>query len=194
MNTISNTHGSATAASTANPTHTAPPTHTANPTHESRDAHETQQHTEAITPAEWELMRIIWTVGSIPTRDIIVLMQQKRDWSESTIKTLLSRLTKKGFLATERENRKFIYHAVIPENQAMDDSAAQLFDHLCSMKKGKALINLVRDQAMSKTDIRAMIAVLEEKLPDAPDAMTCDCLPPSARMEKYDNQGTAVGV
>jgi CopY/TcrY family copper transport repressor len=122
-------------------------------------------------------MRIIWTKGSAPTRDVISLMQRKRDWSESTIKTLLSRLVTKGFLTTERDNRKFIYHPAIAETSAMDDAAGQLFDHLCSMKKGKALINLVENQAMSSADIETMIGVLQSKLTTAPDHLTCDCLP-----------------
>lgn len=132
---------------------------------------------ESITPAEWELMRIIWTKGSAPTRDVISLMQRKRNWSESTIKTLLSRLVTKGFLTTERDNRKFIYYPAIAEASAMDDAAGQLFDHLCSMKKGKALINLVENQAMSSADIETMIDVLQRKLTTAPDHLTCDCLP-----------------
>lgn len=152
-----------------------------------RTPHAPHTTTEAITPAEWELMRIIWTVGSTPTRTIIALMRQKRDWSESTIKTLLNRLTKKGFLAVEHDNRKFIYHAAVEESAAMDDSAAQLFDHLCSMKKGKALINLVEHQEMSRTDIKAMIRALQAKLPTAPEKMACDCLPASAREAGFGN-------
>lgn len=49
-----------------------------------------------ITPAEWDLMRIVWTKGDVHSRDLITLLQQKRDWSESTIKTLLGRLVKKA--------------------------------------------------------------------------------------------------
>ena len=138
----------------------------------------TSTSTDAITPAEWELMRIVWTEGAIATRDIIALMQRKRDWSESTIKTLLNRLVKKGFLTTERDNRKFIYHPAVAEITAMDNAAGTLFDHLCAMKKGKALINLVQSQEMCQADIRSMITVLERKLATAPETMTCDCLPP----------------
>lgn len=50
-----------------------------------------------MTPSEWEVMRIIWTKRSISSLDVIEVMQRKRDWSESTIKTLLGRLTKKIF-------------------------------------------------------------------------------------------------
>ncbi|WP_260254736.1 BlaI/MecI/CopY family transcriptional regulator [Levilactobacillus brevis] len=45
-----------------------------------------------MTPSEWEVMRIIWTKRSISSLDVIEVMQRKRDWSESTIKTLLGRL------------------------------------------------------------------------------------------------------
>ncbi|MCI1902315.1 MAG: CopY/TcrY family copper transport repressor [Bifidobacteriaceae bacterium] len=130
-----------------------------------------------ITPSEWELMRIIWTSGEIPTRDIIALAQQKRDWSESTIKTLLARLTKKGYLTATAKNRKFFYTASIRETTAMDDAASNLFDHLCSMKKGGAIINLVENQKMTRADIETLQNVLERKLKTAPESIACDCLP-----------------
>jgi CopY/TcrY family copper transport repressor len=122
-------------------------------------------------------MRIVWTSGEIPTRDIIALAQRKRNWSESTIKTLLTRLTKKGFLTATARSRKLFYTAAVPEISAMDDAANELFDHLCSMKKGSAIINLVQHQTMKKSDIYLLQELLAQKLATAPDTIACDCLP-----------------
>jgi CopY/TcrY family copper transport repressor len=132
---------------------------------------------DAITPSEWELMRIVWTSGEIPTRDIIALAQKKRNWSESTIKTLLTRLTKKGFLTATARSRKLFYTAAVREASAMDDAANELFDHLCSMKKGSAIINLVENQTLKKSDIYVLQELLTKKLDTAPDEIACDCLP-----------------
>lgn len=132
-----------------------------------------------ITPAEWELMRVVWTLNHASSRTIIEVLQRKRDWSESTIKTLLNRLTAKGFLATEREEntRRFIYRPTIAETAAMDEAAGDLFNHMCAMKKGQAIIDVLERQDMTRADIEKAIAALQTKLVGAPESVQCDCLP-----------------
>ncbi|KRM12386.1 CopY/TcrY family copper transport repressor [Paucilactobacillus suebicus] len=141
------------------------------------DSTSTQTKIDDITPAEWELMRIVWTKGSVYSRELISLMQQKRDWSDSTIKTLLRRLVQKGLLNTEKEDRKFKYTAAVEEIKAMDVTARQLFDHLCAMKRGQTLVNLIDHLELSQSDIESLQAVLTEKKKTAPETVKCDCLP-----------------
>ncbi|MFD1432223.1 CopY/TcrY family copper transport repressor [Lacticaseibacillus yichunensis] len=132
---------------------------------------------EEITPAEWEVMRIIWTLGQASAHQVIDLLQQKRDWSDSTIKTLLGRLVKKGLLETSKDGRSFIYKPLISETAAMNGTASQLFSHLCAMKRGKTLVELIETLPLSRGDIETLQAALAKKLPDAPEMVDCDCLP-----------------
>lgn len=129
-----------------------------------------------MTPSEWEVMRIIWTKRSVSSLDVIEVMQRKRDWSESTIKTLLGRLTKKNILATTKEGRHFNYRPTVPETAAMDETVTELFQHLCDMKKGAVIINLLAKLNLSKGDIERMQAQLDKKLKDAPSTINCNCL------------------
>lgn len=131
-----------------------------------------------ITPAEWDLMRIVWTKGDVHSRDLITLLQQKRDWSESTIKTLLGRLVKKGLLNVVKDGRRFTYSATVDERAAMDETVQELFAHLCAMKKGQTLVNLVQATAMTQADLESLQQVVQTKLTTAPEKVTCDCLPP----------------
>lgn len=92
-----------------------------------------------ISPAEWEVMRIVWTKNGAYSRDLIDMLQDKRQWSASTVKTLLRRLVNKGMLETTREDRRFKYNATVSESTAMNTTAEQLFDNLCAMKRGNDL-------------------------------------------------------
>jgi len=130
-----------------------------------------------MTPAEWELMRLVWTKGDSYSSDLIKLMQEKRDWADSTIKTLLRRLVAKEALAVTKEGRRFRYHAVIGETKAMTEAVNDLFDQLCNMKKGVALADLLTTTELSRADIERLQAILAAKLPDAPEKVTCNCLP-----------------
>ena len=42
-----------------------------------------------ITEAEWEVMRTLWAKENITSGEIIKILQQKKQWSIATIKTLI---------------------------------------------------------------------------------------------------------
>lgn len=130
-----------------------------------------------ISPAEWEVMRIVWTLGEAGSTQIINILQHKKKWTESTIKTLLRRQVQKGFLKAIRKGRRFIYSATIDETTMMNIAATTFFNNLCNMKKGHLLVELTKQTLMSKTDINDLQKVLQQKKITAPTTVPCNCIP-----------------
>lgn len=133
-----------------------------------------------MSNAEWQLMRVIWTVKEATSSEIITAIRQKKDWSESTIKTLLRRLVQKEMLTTKKAGRRFIYRPLIAEDAAMIQMTSEVFERLCSMKKGHTLAELLTDMTLSKSDIMLLQKVLEQKIETAPSSVACDCLGPNS--------------
>jgi Predicted transcriptional regulator len=52
---------------------------------------------ETMSKAEWQVMRIIWTLGQATSKEVIDILERKTDWKSATIKTLIIRLQKKTF-------------------------------------------------------------------------------------------------
>ena len=131
-----------------------------------------------ITPSEWDLMRVIWTLGSAPTREIVERMRQAHGWNESTTKTFLHRLVTNGNLVATREkgHRGFIYAPATGEQAAMDQAVVELFDHLCAMRRGTALQHALVDMPLSLPDIDRLLTILEKKRETAPEQVACNCL------------------
>lgn len=132
-----------------------------------------------ISPAEWELMRVVWTEGPSKAKTLVENMTKKRQWSESTTKTLLRRLVSKGILATSSEQgqRGFVYSPTVDEKEAMRDQALQLFSSMCAMKRGAVLIELMKNTQMTQSDLDNLMKIIEEKRKTAPETIECDCLP-----------------
>ncbi|WP_283680375.1 CopY/TcrY family copper transport repressor [Lentilactobacillus sp. Marseille-Q4993] len=130
-----------------------------------------------MTTSEWDIMRIIWTLGKASSNDVIKAIQQEKDWTESTIKTLLRRLVTKDALATDRDGRRFIYTPKIDERKAMSETAEDLFSRMCNMRKGSVITELIESSPLSKADIMAMQELLAEKMKTAPDMVECNCMP-----------------
>lgn len=132
-----------------------------------------------ISNAEWEIMRVIWTLGEATSRQLVEFMEVKRQWKPATTKTLLGRLTTKGALATKKAGRGFIYYPLVEEQKTIDQQLMRSFGNICQMHTGKTLTYLVDNLDLTQTDIQNIMAVLQQKLPDAPTTLACDCIPAS---------------
>mgnify|MGYP003185826321 FL=1 len=136
-----------------------------------------QEKESTISDSEWEIMRIIWTIEPVSSTKIIQELQAKKDWSESTIKTLLRRLVNKNLLSTTKEGRHFVYSAKVNQAQVMTEAAQELLDRMCNMHKGEVILQLLADSPISKNDLAKMKQVINQKEKTAPEMVPCNCLP-----------------
>ena len=136
-----------------------------------------QEKESTISDSEWEIMRIIWTIEPVSSTKIIQELQAKKDWSESTIKTLLRRLVNKNLLNTTKEGRHFVYSAKVNQAQVMTEAAQELLDRMCNMHKGEVILQLLADSPISKSDLAKMKQVINQKEKTAPEIVPCNCLP-----------------
>ena len=130
-----------------------------------------------ITPAEWQVMRIVWTLGETTSSQIIIILQRKVDWKPATVKTLLRRLVAKGALSTTRQGRSFIYRPLVEEQATMDQVADDLFNSICEHCVGRTLDHVIDQATLSKADIERLQATLAAKQATAPDQVQCNCVP-----------------
>lgn len=135
-----------------------------------------QEKESTISDSEWEVMRIIWTLEPVSSTKIIQELQAKKEWSGSTIKTLLRRLVNKNLLTTSKEGRRFIYSAKINQTQVMTEAAQELLNRMCDMHKGEVLLQLLANSPISKSDLAKIKQKINEKEKSAPEHVPCNCL------------------
>lgn len=131
---------------------------------------------ETMSRAEWQVMRIIWTLGEATSKQVIEILERKTDWKAATIKTLMIRLQKKNFLKAEETKRPYIYQPMIQEDEAIHESVNELFDSICCMRKGTAINDLIENSDISQNDISKIMQTLNQKAQTAPEVVECDCL------------------
>lgn len=133
--------------------------------------------TMEISPAEWQVMRIAWTLQKVTSSQVIKILQRKVDWKPATVKTLLRRLVQKKALKTTKQGRGFIYEPLVKEQATMDAAADDLFSSICEMHVGKTLAHIISEHSLSKSDIATLQSILDKKAINAPDMVDCDCVP-----------------
>ncbi|MHC4889819.1 MAG: BlaI/MecI/CopY family transcriptional regulator [Planctomycetota bacterium] len=94
------------------------------------------------TPAELEVLQIIWEHGPCTVREVMNLLKPKRPRVYTSVMSLMNVMAEKGLLNQEPKGRAFIYSAKVSRdktqssmlsdllNRAFDGSANALVAHL----------------------------------------------------------------
>ncbi len=68
---------------------------------------------EDLTKTEWSLMNICWTLGEAPARSIFEETLKDKQREYVTVKTMLDRMVKKGFLQRKRVGALLFYKPAV---------------------------------------------------------------------------------
>ncbi|EOD6229156.1 CopY/TcrY family copper transport repressor [Enterococcus hirae] len=135
-----------------------------------------------ISDSEWEVMRVIWTLGQANAQQITQILADSMDWKVATVKTLLGRLVKKEALWTEQEGKKFIYHPAVSEMETVRSATENLFSHICAKRVGATIADLVEEATLTQEDIQQIMKQLNKKEPV--EMIECNCIPGQCECKK----------
>jgi BlaI family transcriptional regulator, penicillinase repressor len=116
-----------------------------------------------ITDAEWEIMSTVWEKSPITVTEIIEKVSIQKSWRDSTIRTLIKRLTKKGFLKYEINGKAYLYSPAIEKDESIRTESDSLIDRVFGGATAPLLVYLARKTDLSKTEIEELKQILEEK-------------------------------
>lgn len=83
----------------------------------------------SLGPLETEILEILWQLGSATVKDIHdrILSDPDRELAYASVTTVLRRLTEKGWLACDKQDRAFRWYPLVSQEQAQ---ALQAHDQL----------------------------------------------------------------
>lgn len=129
-----------------------------------------------ITTAEWDVMRVIWANQVVKAQDVYDILHEKEQWTLSTVKTLLNRLVKKGYVQTEQDGRSYLYTATQTHEQALSHKLLMQLDGTCQKNKGDILMNVLDQVELSQQQIKELQKLLSQKANTAPEVIACRCI------------------
>lgn len=116
-----------------------------------------------LSPAEWEVMKVIWDHGPLAARDVFVKLPKDHGWAYKTVKTLLSRLVAKEALAYSQIGNSYLYRAVVDREEITRTEVRNVFQRLVSEACSPILAQFIEEANLSDTDIKQLKRLLDEK-------------------------------
>lgn len=119
----------------------------------------------AVSPSELEVMKVLWKSSPQTAAQVVALLKD-HGWSESTIKTLLSRLVKKGFLAAVAEKNRFSYSPLVDEATFGFDRGSELAKAFTGGPAFPVMLQFLQTSTLTPAQIDELKRVLEDKTHD----------------------------
>jgi len=116
----------------------------------------------SISEAESVVMQVLWQMSPSPTEDIITALKHQEKWQESTIKTLLNRLLKKGAISARKDGRRYLYSPVLKRDQWLSSESAGLLDRLFGGRVAPLVAHFSQQGKLTRKDIAELRRLIQE--------------------------------
>lgn len=118
-------------------------------------------HDVTLSDLQLALMRVLWASGEASTADVAEALRDERALAHTTVATMLTRLEKRGLLASRREGRQIVYRALVSESQVQRSMVSGLVSTLFGGDARALVSHLLREDEIAPSDLEQMRALLQ---------------------------------
>jgi BlaI family transcriptional regulator, penicillinase repressor len=123
----------------------------------------------ALSDAEREVLKVLWDHGPDTVREINELLSgQGQQWTRSTVITLLQRLERKGYVASDRSQFAFVFRAAVSREDVMHQRLTEVAQELSAGEAAPLVLAFAQRHRFTAAEIqrfRQMIDQMEAKRP-----------------------------
>lgn len=117
---------------------------------------------ERISDSEHAVMEVLWERGTLPAAEVCDEICATRDWSQATVKTLLSRLVQKQAIAAQPDGRRYLYTPLIERADYVGGESQRFVDRLFGGRAASLVAHLAESEALTDDDLDEIEALLRE--------------------------------
>lgn len=116
-----------------------------------------------ISDAEREVLESLWDHGPGGVRDVLERLKPGGpNWSRSTVITLLQRLEKKGYVASDRGGFAFTFWAVVTREELGQQRLRELADDLFDGRAAPLLLAFAKRQRFTPEEVEELRRLIDD--------------------------------
>jgi BlaI family transcriptional regulator, penicillinase repressor len=116
----------------------------------------------SISEAESVVMEVLWRHSPIATGDVMAALEPQAKWQESTVKTLLNRLLKKGAISARKDGRRYLYSPMLKRKQWVSNESVGFLNRLFDGRVAPLVAHFSRQRKLGKNDIADLKRLIQE--------------------------------
>ena len=116
-----------------------------------------------LSRAEWKIMKIVWELQKAMAREVYTIAGQQHSWAPATVKTILKRLTDKGYVSATPVGNGFVYRPIQNAGEMLKSAADVLLTNAVEGTTGPLLVHMVERISLSEADLESLQKLIDAK-------------------------------
>ena len=116
-----------------------------------------------VSDSELEVMKVLWKRSPVSAGEIAYELCAERDWAESTVKSFLARLVKKGAVEQRRIGRSFEYRALIDKESYVEREGAAFLRNFFDGAPEALMLFFARKAKIGADDFKELEKLIREQ-------------------------------
>ena len=113
----------------------------------------TEKEPSELSKAQMEIMEVVWAHDEISAIDVHLEISKSRTVSPTTIRTMLQRLVKRGWLINRAIGRTFFYKANVSRDKGIGTRVKRFLDDFCGGKPDQLMAALLDERGLSDSEL-----------------------------------------
>ncbi len=122
-----------------------------------------KQKLRAMSPAETEILRLVWQLHEATVQQICDLLPPKRKIVYKTVQTLLRRLENKGYLTHKMKGKAHVFFPAIKREDVVKRTVLDFLDRLFGGDPRPLMQFLAEDGKINPDDIKRLKRLIKKK-------------------------------
>jgi BlaI family transcriptional regulator, penicillinase repressor len=122
------------------------------------------ERTPRISDAEWDVMEVVWELGSVTPAEVIDRVAGPRRWNHRTVRTLLSRLVDKRALRREGAGARSVYQAAVSRRRCVRAQGRSFLNKVFGGDAASLLIHFAQEAKIDPDDLERLKKLLAESI------------------------------
>jgi len=124
----------------------------------------TKYRKRKLSPANLEIMKIVWEKGDVTINDVFDAVNTKRDdkLRRTTIQVQMNRLEDYGWLKHKKKGRTYIYSSVVEKQKTRREILDDITNRVFGGSRAELMKCLLEDSDVSSEDIKELRELLKK--------------------------------
>ena len=120
----------------------------------------------SLSELQLALMQVLWARGEASTAEVAEALRGERGLAHTTVATLLTRLEKRGLLASRREGRALLYTPRVTEAEVQRSMVGSLLDRLFAGRATALVSHLLDARGVDAQELAELQSLLKQRKGD----------------------------
>ena len=116
-----------------------------------------------ITPAEWDIMEILWRQSPLSAAEIYETLQAQTDWTVKTVRSFLDRLVQKKAVRKDKIHGMNVFKPIPKRSQCLRQESESFLKRFFDGNPVSLVRHFVEQESLSDQDIARLQKLLDKK-------------------------------